>query len=385
MTGLLISSCSKEPGEQGNSLEETALITELLCAHYSSDCDFKIEASSVILEDDMVFAKEELLSSLDTPEEEAVKYLAPDGSKYLVGDSEIELRNRIKDRRRYVSQHEARDITYFIRPSLKDAGGTCPDGWEQAVREAAQAYNNLAGVKLNFREIGAITDPSSERPDITIGCDDDPYFDTTEDDRNKFYDIDKAGLARFCTGDRKPGKYISINNTSTVTRKTGLMIHEFGHTIGFTHTNTGNGVLVKCGDRSGYTNDPDNSVFRSLINRNSLHSTDKKSIRHLWPENLDQPINGSVERSGNDWVRFKFKNPSDSSKPYTEIVLAHSVNGSWEVARFWCDAPNSIGEYDIRWWAPGYFASGNQHFWVKGVSHSEEEGSPWCSLGGFSI
>jgi len=308
--GLLISSCSKEQVEQSNSLEETALITELL-----------------------------------------------------------------------VSQQEARDITYHIRPSLRDIGGTCYDGWEQAVRAAARAYNGLAGVKLNFREI---TPSPFEQPDITIGCDNDPFFNTTVDNRDVFFDHEYSALARVAGHDRKPGKYISVNNTSNRSTKTGVMIHEFGHTLGFKHTNERKGVEVKCGGKYGYTYDSENSVFRLGVNRNNMHSTDTKSIRHLWPENLEQPINGSVERQSNNWIKFKFKNPSPGTKPYTEIVLAHSLNGNWQVARFWCDEPNWRGEYEILWYAPGLFTSGSQDFWVKGVSHAEEEGSDWRYLGGFN-
>lgn len=123
--GLLISSCSKDAVEQSSSLEETARITELLCANHTGDCDLTIGAGSAILEGDMVFSTEDLLSYLEAPEEEPIKHLAPDGSQYLERDSarEIESRNTITDFRRFVSQHEARDITYTILPSLKDVGG----------------------------------------------------------------------------------------------------------------------------------------------------------------------------------------------------------------------------------------------------------------------
>lgn len=183
--------------------------------------------------------------------------------------------------------------------------------------------------------------------------------------------------------DRKPGKYISINGSSNHSKKTGVMLHEFGHTLGFKHTNTNDGVQITCGGRYTHTYDPNNSVFRRGVNRNNLHDTDIRSIRHLWPENLEQPVDGTVERLSNSWIKFKFRNPS-SSNLYTEIVLAHSLNGSWEVARFWCDKPNHFEEYEILWYAPDLFTSGSQQFWVKGVSHAEEEGSDWCYLGGFN-
>jgi len=115
-----------------------------------------------------------------------------------------------------------------------------------------------------------------------------------------------------------------------------------------------------------------------------MQHTDNKSIRHLWPENIEQPFDGSVERQSNSWIKFKFKNPSDFDKSYSEIVLAHSLNGNWEVARFWCDKPNQIGENEILWYAPDLFTSGDQHFWVKGVSQAEEEHSDWRYLGGFN-
>jgi len=76
--------------------------------------------------------------------------------------------------------------------------------------------------------------------DITIGCDNDPYFNTTDDRKNSFFDINKIdpdvyyrALARPCGHDRKPGKYISINRTSNISYKTGTIIHELGHTLGF--------------------------------------------------------------------------------------------------------------------------------------------------------
>lgn len=377
---LIVSSCLKED-EQSNSLEETALITELLCAHHSGECDLKVEANSVVLEGDMVFPKEELLSFLDASKKEDVKHLSPDGTQYLDREPDIESRNRIYGFRQFISQHEARDITYRFLPSLRDNGGTCDDGWEQAVRDAAKAYNDLAGVKLFFREIMF---NSFEDPDIIIGCDNDPYFNTTTDNRNSFYNISGAGKARGVGGDRKPGKYISVNDTYNGAMKTPVMIHEFGHTIGFRHTDTFDGAAITCGQKSEYTFDPRNSIFASSFSASSFHYTDERSIRHLWPENLQSPINGSLESRSSDWVRFKFRNPSNTTKPYTEIVLAHSVNGNWQVARFWCDAPNSVGEYDIYWWANGLFANGNHQFWVKGVSHAEEEGSAWCNLGGFN-
>lgn len=377
ITGLLIVSCSKEPNEQSNSIEETARISELLCANHTGDCDLTVGASSAVLEGDMVFSTEELLSYLNAPEEELVKHLAPDGSQYLERDVEVETRNRIQGFRSFVSQQEARDITYQILPSLRDVGGTCFDGWEQAVRDAAQSYNNLAGVKLNFREI-----TRNELPNIIIGCDNDPFFNTSIDTRNSLFNISSVGRARLPLN-RRPGKYISINNTSNSSRKKGIMIHEFGHTLGFKHTDTSDGVEVKCGGKYEYTYDPNNSIFRGTVNRDNLHGTDIRSIRHLWPDNLEQPVDGTVERLSNSWIKFKFRNPSNSSKPYAEIVLAHSLNDRWEVARFWCDAPNHRGEYEILWYAPDLFTSGSQHFWVKGVSHAEEEGSNWCDLGGF--
>lgn len=309
-----------------------------------------------------------------------VQHLAPDGSQYLEREDEDE-KNRIVADRIYASQGEVQNITYYLRPSILDDGGTCADGWEQAAHEATAAYN-LLDSKIKF-----VHQTTESGADINIGCDDDLYFWSTIDNRIEFYDIGTDGRARPPGSDRKVGKYISINNTATGDTKKGLMIHEFGHTLGFKHTNQGDGVHITCGYQHNYTEDQGLSIMRSVVNRNEFHHTDRTSIGHLWPKSLEQPANRSVQRLNDYAVRFRFTNPNDTYKPYTEIVLAHWKDDTWEVARFWCDAPDSAGNYDINWWAPtNLFAPGQgfQQFWVKGVSHEEEVASSWGYLGSFT-
>ncbi len=387
LTSLLLliffSSCSTEDTssidiETNDSFDN--LIEEMLCDHSGDDCDISILNDHVVLEDDMVFDKSELIAELEnSTAPEQYKHMAPDGSGYLDNDPEAESRNRIANFWRYVSQTQATDITYRILPSLRD-NGSCFDGWADAVRDAAQAYNNL-GTKLNFREVSPIYEA-----DITLGCDDDEFFNTTFDNRMPFFDIANTAKARVTNTNRTPGKYISVNNTSNSIRKKGIIIHEFGHTLGFKHTNTNDGVLVTCGNIENYTHNAASSVYRSVVNRNTFHSTDSRSVKQLWPTSLTTPINGTLTRLSNDWVKFTFKNNSHFAKPYTETVMAHLKNGVWQPARKWCDKPvDAVGNYTIYYWSPGAFTNGVQHFWMKGVSHGEEIHSGWEYLGGFNI
>lgn len=183
---------------------------------------------------------------------------------------EIE-RNKNPSKQRYnpyrqVDQNRVKDIKVAFKENV-------PEEWRTATRQAIQAYKWIRSA-VNFR----IVDPTEEREDITIS-----------------YDHVSWNCITYATGffpsNGYPGDEIVINDkisssfwcgrNLTANQKIGVMVHEFGHTLGIEHTDSYRGFRVPVTP----TSDP-NSIFNSVFDDWSGFSLwDKLTISHLYPDN----------------------------------------------------------------------------------------------------
>lgn len=151
--------------------------------------------------------------------------------------------------------------------------------WETALQDAINNYNTQfqSTTKLNFYYNPSLTScPYDATAYIAITVDN---LDETE-----WYAF--GDLPTFWTN--KPGQEIIVNSNNTwkleSIEKTGLLMHEIGHTIGITHTDSGEGTAIPD------TTDSNNSLFRDLTGDNSyiypeFTADDIKAIEYLYKIN----------------------------------------------------------------------------------------------------
>lgn len=131
-----------------------------------------------------------------------------------------------------LSTRSHRRYTYFVTPSTYNVyihTDVDPD-WATAVSQAISAWNGL-GLTVSFTYAGS-TSYKNNPGSITVIEENigNPYADA--------YSPNSSGY---------PGYQVRIhtsNPTTNASQKKFIMAHEFGHTIGFLHTNTSEGTIL---------------------------------------------------------------------------------------------------------------------------------------------
>lgn len=359
------------------TMNENQRILNALCTHHNDDCSgIEITDTAISIDNCSGFEKSDFLHYLDMLEEgyepEPAVSVVPHPSNpgqmletpienvtYYDKNNQpiLEERQRLYSWIRFVKNTKVSDIKYYIRPSLER---DCKPGYPDSIHAAADYWNNIEGSKVNFSHT---TIPGNA--DINIGCDTDDIF------TGDYKDMEPYGAySSFPSfGTRTPGKLMSFSDHYDDDYKIALAIHEFGHTLGFDHTDDNNGWHMY----DTPINDS-NSIMHSEFQVHEMSDDDLLAVRRLWPDQLKKPVNVSFEKVGGS-VRIKLRNPDHINRPYNHINVGHVHNDVFRWGN-WGHQPDDNGNYDIFWiknFAPGFHS-----FYIQGASHNNEV------IGGFS-
>lgn len=251
--------------------------------------------------------------------------------------NELETRQQgiLRDRRwDALTANNVQNIDYFIRPSV---AADCGAAWRQATIDAANAWNNLANTRVNFRRVW-----NASAADIVIGSDEDPSMPNShtglDDDPDGGWTVARAG---FPSGGRA-FRWISINDfilSRNWQSKLKTMMHEFGHCLGYRHTGTGDGERIP-----GTPANDANSIMNQGVNTNpAWTANDERSIRMYYPQRLDMPTNVNITSPARGRAVIRFSNPSNTARPYYWVrILRYSNTGNYLDSRWMSSPANGI-------------------------------------------
>jgi len=208
---MLTSSCKKDEKAIDDVAAETATINEKAIS-YLVDKGFDknrvvFEKDRVIVEDDIIFTNADLdqrlaeaESSGDSNSPQTEHYR----SDFLVGNA-------------YNT-----NIKIWIDPGV-------PAAWKTAIQGAVNNWNSITATKIGM---SIVSTQAAAHCKVYMG----------------FEDANWVARAYLPGSDRKPGFSCEINskfNSMAANQKLFAITHEFGHTIGFYHTNQNTGVFIK--------------------------------------------------------------------------------------------------------------------------------------------
>jgi hypothetical protein len=177
-----------------------------------------------------------------------------------------------------VNAQLGRSIAVYIVVDLRQIAAY-PE-WVTGTRQAMTEWNNLSGSLVKFRENAAFT------PQITVST------------YTQVCTTCALAMAQYPTGGNSPGKTIKINlgyrggagpnGVPTAASKVHILAHEFGHTVGFRHTDwrqRGESVSPGANLVPGTTeNDPASIMISTSGNRNwaGFSYFDRVAIRKIY-------------------------------------------------------------------------------------------------------
>lgn len=186
-----------------------------------------------------------------------------------------------------VGDEYLRDITVYIKPEVHT-------DWRIAARDAMAKWNEVNS-HVFIREVFT----SSADIEIRVESDNDTGVAATgQYPFNLIYDT------------AAPGSWVEINDkwykyySSNSDEKRAVIMHEFGHNMGFEHTNNGGGSHIP--GTPGAGQDPA-SVFNSWANNTGLFSFHDKSAIHIlygWKRPLQAFVGNIDNDSDEDIVTF---------------------------------------------------------------------------------
>lgn len=151
-------------------------------------------------------------------------------------------------------------------------GSNIPTAWRQATINAMNQWNNLPNNRIYFYTYNKTCD-IREWDGITVGL---------------YSESDETVAARANLPSQRPGRLVKINtnywrySTSNTPVFTRVMIHEFGHAIGYRHTDQTNGCYI-----NGSTTTDSESIMNSQLNAglagNGFSNSDKTAHNLLYP------------------------------------------------------------------------------------------------------
>lgn len=226
-------------------------------------------------------------SPVPNAKEEMINYLASQGfdQQHIVFDKDRviieddivitipELKQRVADwkaaQKSGVPQTEQRRGTYIVgnayNTNIKfylDPG--IPTVWRTAIQGAVNNWNAINGTRLGM---SIVSDPASANTRVFMGYENSNW-------------IARAYLPG---SDSRPGVTVEINskyNTLSASQQLFAITHEFGHTIGFHHTNQTSGTWI-----SGTpTTDPNSVMNSTVLPWNGFTAGDIKATQILYPQ-----------------------------------------------------------------------------------------------------
>jgi len=235
-------------------------------------------------------------------------------------------------------------ITYFIRPSVSNDLGNL---WFNAIIRAADDWTALTNCRIAFNRTF-----DQNQADIIVASSSDGVLPTSMQTGN----MNSSALATALGPvNGNPGQFISINenNSSWTLRKKNVLIHEFGHTLGFSHTATssipGSQVVHGTSHLDPQSMMQPNHLF--ILGLLNLSMMDIRMARVLYPDNYSRPTNFTAIRNAPGEVKLSYKNPNPVSKPYYWIRAAkYDLNGTILATRYFYSETNNVtGNHSMTW------------------------------------
>lgn len=234
---LLIASCSKKSKhEEPTSQENTEEITSYLSSLGFDQQQIVFEDNRVIVEKDIILTMPELKQRIANWKTAATEQRR---STYIVSNT-------------YNS-----NITIYIDPAV-------PSNWRTAIQGAVNNWNAVPSSRLGM---SIVTSQSAAHCRVFMG----------------FESSNWIARAYLPSSNGRPGTSVEINsnfNSLAANQKLFAITHEFGHTIGFYHTNQTSGIHIA----GTPTSDP-NSVMNSFVLPwNGFTSADVLATQILYPQ-----------------------------------------------------------------------------------------------------
>lgn len=212
--------------------------------------DIAFEDNEFILENDMTISIEGLIRTIEFNKENGIDPAAHYASSGCGAFSPSPVRDNFCPGRN--CSHD--DEIYFISV---DISGSVPQVWRQATINAMNNWNNLQNNRMNF----ILEDRNC---DIRAWDGIEVYL---------YSESSTTVAARAALPAQVPGYRVRINtnfwgyDTDDISLFTRVMTHEFGHTIGYRHTDETNGCFI-----DGSANTDSGSIMNSGGNLNSANT-----------------------------------------------------------------------------------------------------------------
>ena len=350
---LIFSSCQKESivDKELYSADDKIEITEyLLDQGYSPD--------SIQFKTDMVFVNmhagymiEELLMNIrgeiipEFPED-------PDAA-----DMPADMRQRgVSDRNNAVRWSNVDDVRFFIHSSVQ---ADCGNGWVNAIRTAADRWNDLEECEINLVETAL-----QSNADIIVGSEANNVIPTGLQNLPN-----NAVIAASGSLSGNPGEFISISdNHDGYSRKRRQAMFAFGITLGFEVANNSSvGTHLHGTDFS-----PNNSVMNVgwFASSNSFTDDDKRMARLFYPDGYHRPSNFAATPLGGGQVLLSYRNTDPIDHPYHWVRMAkYSAGGSILAVRYFESQTTIAGNHSVVWGGQG---SGTFRYAVRGCNYRRD-------------
>lgn len=235
---LLIASCSKKAVESEESTDQQN--REEITSYLASQ---GFDQQQVVFEDERVIVEKDIILSL--PE------LKQRIASWKIAETEQRRHNYI------VSNSYNSNITIYIDPAV-------PSNWRTAIQGAVNNWNAVPSSRLGM---SIVTSQSGAHCRVFMG----------------FESANWIARAYLPASNGRPGVSVEINsnyNSLAANQKLFAITHEFGHTIGFHHTNQTSGIHI-----SGTPTSDPNSVMNSFVLPwNGFTSADVLATQILYPQ-----------------------------------------------------------------------------------------------------
>lgn len=326
MVVLFLTSCSDDIQNLSSINEDEELQILMIEAGFDLD-EVQFIDNYVLHDHDGVWLKESLLKDL-----RGISIVYPnDDSEY---QEYVEQRQRGFSDQLFlnaVAKANVKDLKYFIKSSVYN---DCGQPFVLAIEKAAKDWNKIYSI-VNFQRTYNEIDA-----DIIIGSDSDQTLPNVFRNLNNY-----VGLAQYPNQGRA-GKYISLNDDSQYSflpldAIKGVMMHEFGHTLGFRHTNGNSGGAIPGSpevDHLSVMNSAANSVF-------TVH--DKKAIYTYYPGGkMEIPVILESFKMQDGRTKIQYKITKRLRSPYW--LLIRTSNSTATNGKHWVKvATNNRGVGEV--------------------------------------